>query len=218
VFKQSSYRALKSLPVAPSADADGARGILFWGYVTAILPRYAIRLDGTQTSARRGAMLLHIRIRGSNFLRHDVLSHRSAVAFAGGPSRQFLSRPFFERTLVIRRRNLMWITYPLGQVIVLPGILQNRFQTLAGVQLLLLLVRLPSLSDNLLHVSDFKWSHTDICSLIYRLRQAMLFPVIVRIMRELVERDLIVCSYLRIRSRFSCSISKNVNIDFSRIK
>jgi len=49
-------------------------------------------------------------------------------------------------------------------------------------------------------------------------RRAMLFPVIVRIIRELVERDLIVHSYLRIRSRFSCSISKNANIDFFRIK
>lgn len=141
-----------------SANADGACEVLLRGHVTAVLPRHTVRFHGTQTRARCGALLLHVGIRRGNLLRCSVLAGRSAIALSRGSSGcQFLGRPFLERTLVIRRRDLMRIAHPLRQVIVLPRVFQNRFQALAGLQFLFLFVRLPRFPCDLLHSDiDFR--------------------------------------------------------------
>lgn len=140
--------------MAPSANADGARWILLWRHVAAIFPRHAVRFYSTQACARRSTLLFRIRIYRRDFFRRSVLASRSTITFSRSSGRQFLRRPLLQGAFVIRRRDLMWIAYPLSQVIVLPRVLQDRFQALAWLRLLLLLVALLRLSRDLSLISE----------------------------------------------------------------
>lgn len=135
--------------MAPSTNTDGAHWILLRRHVTAVLPRHIVRFHSTKTCARRSTLLFRVGICRRDLFRRSVLTGRPAVTFSRSSGCQFFCRPLFQWTLVIRRRNLMRIAHPLSQVIVLPRVLQDRVQALAGLRFLLLLVTLLRLSHDL---------------------------------------------------------------------